>query len=497
MIVYVEVMMISRRRWNWMLLFIGCCCLVTLAVAQTQESDATSASAEGTDTTATASSAAREDTERTVYSDPPDTPEDGSSFIDQYEQGVQAYLTNEWEDCVYFLERALEGYRTYYESVANCRMECEYAARDVKHRGEFLHGSNVDNLQHYELILRRTLCLSKCARRYAIYRYLPFSEDFDGHYMDVFQELKVYPYLYACYVKSNRVTLAASAAYTYLVKHPENTVMKKNFEEAIEMPGIDRDEIHDLEEKKFVELLIGGIVDEQENNWERAIEQLESSIKQFIFDENQCRAFCEGEFDHGFLPDFITAIGNHFTYALQCKRNCTSNMGMVRGKYYDNLFPRHYQHLQKAYYHVKRYEESYRAGMSYLLFHADDFDMPEALKTIEAEAKGSVTANFFKARREAVEYNDRLQYEEKLARFIKQEFDLLDNVADSNAELDDADFEDEDTVDTMEGNRVDEDGETLEQNDQKELEEDTQPPADGSNELYPAETIGYNDHDEL
>lgn len=51
---------------------------------------------------------------------------------------------------------------------------------------------------------------------------------------------------------------------------------------------------------------------------------------------------------------------------------------------------------------VKRYEESYRAGMSYLLFHVDDFDMPEALKTIEAEAKGSVTANFFKARRVGV-----------------------------------------------------------------------------------------------
>uniref|UniRef100_A0A182PX33 Uncharacterized protein n=1 Tax=Anopheles epiroticus TaxID=199890 RepID=A0A182PX33_9DIPT len=47
----------------------------------------------------------------------------GSSFIDQYEQGVQAYLSNAWEDCVYLLERALEGYRTYYESVVNCRIE--------------------------------------------------------------------------------------------------------------------------------------------------------------------------------------------------------------------------------------------------------------------------------------------------------------------------------------------------------------------------------------
>uniref|UniRef100_A0A182VQD1 Leprecan-like alpha-helical domain-containing protein n=1 Tax=Anopheles minimus TaxID=112268 RepID=A0A182VQD1_9DIPT len=469
----------ESRHWNWTLVIaIGCCCLLTQIVAQTSKQDATSASF--TDDAVT------DDSEHPGYVS--DTPEDGSSFIDQYEQGVQAYLSNEWEDCVYFLERALEGYRTYYESVANCRIECEYAARDVKNRGDFLHGSNIENLQHYELILRRTLCLSKCARKYAIYRYLPFSEDFDGHYMDIFQEQKVYPYLYACYVKSNRVTLAASAAYTYLVKHPEDGIMKKNFEEAIEMPGVDRDEISDLEEKKFVELLIGGIVDEQENHWERAIERLEGSIKQYIFDENQCRASCEGEFDHGFLPDFITAIGNHFTNALYCKRNCTSNMGMVRGKYYENLFPRHYQHLQKAYYHVKRYEESYRAGMSFLLFHDDDLQMPEALKTIETEAKGSVTASFFKPRRvEAVEYNDRMQYEQKLAEFIKQEFDLLE---DGTSDVDlDREYDEEGEMLIAEEDRT----ETEEESE----EEDNQPQEDVSNELYPKETIGYNDHDEL
>ncbi|XP_049277526.1 cartilage-associated protein-like [Anopheles funestus] len=470
-------MISSTRRWHRPLLVIGWCCLFTLTVAQTTNQAATSA----------ASTESTTETEHPNYIS--DTPEDGSSFIDQYEQGVQAYLSNEWEDCVYFLERALEGYRTYYESVANCRMECEYAARDVKHRGDFLHSSNIDNLQHYELILRRTLCLSKCARKYAIYRYLPFSEDFDGHYMDIFHEQKVYPYLYACYVKSNRVTLAASAAYTFMVKHPSDTVMKKNFEEAIEMPGVDRDEIHDLEEKKFVPLLIGGIVDEQETNWERAIERLESSIKQYIFDENECRAFCEGEFDHGFLPDFITAIGNHFTNALYCKRNCTSNMGMVRGKYYENLFPRHYQHLQKAYYHVKQYEESYRAGMSYLLFHVDDLQMPEALKTIETEAKGSVTANFFKPRREAVEYNERMQYEEKLAHFIKQEFDLLE---DGGSESD-LDREYEEDVQEDEAFIAEE----YEMETNEESQEDTQPQEDVSNELYPKETIGYNDHDEL
>ncbi|XP_052902104.1 cartilage-associated protein-like [Anopheles moucheti] len=470
--------MISRgRHWHRTVLVIGWCCLLTcLNVAQSTQLDATSASSATDDTD--------DLPEQPEYVS--DTPQDGSSFIDQYEQGVQAYLSNEWEDCVYFLERALEGYRTYHESVANCRMECDYAARDVKRRGDFLHASNIDNLQHYELILHRTLCLSKCARKYAIYRYLPFSEDFDGHYMDIFQELKVYPYLYACYVKSNRVTLAASAAYTYMVKHPDDTVMKKNFEEAIEMPGVDRDEIHDLEEKKFVALLIGGIVDEQESNWERAIERLEGSIKQYIYDENECRAFCEGEFDHGFLPDFITATGNHFTNALYCKRNCTSNMGMVRGKYYDSLFPRHYQHLQKAYYHVKQYEESYRAGMSYLLFHVDDPQMPEALKTIETEAKASVTATFFKPRREAIEYNDRMQYEEKLVKFIKQEFDLLDG---DGSDIDiDREYDEDDESFIAEDDEAD---------NNRNAEEDVQPQEDASNELYPKETIGYNDHDEL
>uniref|UniRef100_A0A182QBJ7 Leprecan-like alpha-helical domain-containing protein n=1 Tax=Anopheles farauti TaxID=69004 RepID=A0A182QBJ7_9DIPT len=470
--------MVSSRRWRKctlvlaVIVFCGCR-LVTTTIAQTTD-DATSAAAP-------ADTVDDDRGDRSAYAEE-DTPEDGSSFIDQYEQGVQAYLSNEWEDCVYFLERALEGYRTYYESVANCRIECEYAARDVKHRGDFLHGSNVDNLQHYELILRRTLCLSKCARKYAIYRYLPFSEDFDGHYMDIFQDLKTYPYLYSCYVKSNRITLAASAAYTYLVKHPDDTVMKKNFEQAIEMPGIDRDEINDLEEKSFVALLIGGIVDEQAKNWEQAIEQLEASIKQFIFDENQCRAFCEGEFDHGFLPDFITATGNHFTNALYCKRNCTLNMGMVRGKYYENLFPRHYQHLQSAYYQVKKYKESYRAGMSYLLFHKDDLEMPTALKTIEAEAKGSVTADFFKPRPEAVEYNDRMVYEEKLARFIKEEFDMLEDVISEEEEpAEEEGSEAEDQPNNQEGS----------------VEEETPSMDDAINELYPKQTVGYGDRDEL
>lgn len=231
-----------------------------------------------------------------------------SSFIDFYDQGVQSYLSNEFEDCVYYLEQSLDRYRNYYEATANCRIECDYSTRDVKNRGDFLHPINIENLQFYELILKRTLCLTKCRKRNI--KSLPFEEDFDGYYMDLFKNRRAYAYLHSCYTKTDQTTMAASAALTYMVKHPGDTVMQKNFENSIETPGVNKTEVVDLEEKKFVELFVAGILALNDKHWENVLSLMESSIMQYIFDENQCRAYCEGEFDHGFLPDFISAIGS-------------------------------------------------------------------------------------------------------------------------------------------------------------------------------------------
>ncbi|XP_055640015.1 cartilage-associated protein-like isoform X5 [Toxorhynchites rutilus septentrionalis] len=230
------------------------------------------------------------------------------SFIEFYDQGVQSYLSGEYDDCVYLLEMALDKYRNYYESISNCRIECEYENRDIKNKGDFLYSNDIEDLRFYELILKRTLCLAKCRRRNI--KYFPFEEDFDGYLMELFKTGYAYSYLYACYTKTNQPTLAASAALTYLVKNPADDLMKKNFALAMEKTGVDADEVVDLEEKKFVKLFVLGILAINAKEWQKVITLLESSIMQFIFDENQCRAFCEGEFDHGFIPDFISSIGN-------------------------------------------------------------------------------------------------------------------------------------------------------------------------------------------
>lgn len=355
-----------------------------------------------------------------------------SSFIDSYEKGVQSYLTNEFEDCVYYLEQAVDRYRNYYETTANCRIECDYATRDVKNRGDFIHPVNIENLQFYELILKRTLCLTNCRKRN--FKSLPFEEDFEGYYMDLFKNRRAYAYLHSCYTKTDQITEAASAALTYMVKHPGDTVMQKNFENSIETPGVNKTEIVDMEEKKFVELFVAGILALNDKNWENAVSFMESSVMQYIFDENQCRAYCEGEFDHGFLPDFISAIGNHFTNALYCKKNCSMEMGQVRGKFYENMFAAHYKYLQMAYYEVKKYEESYRTGLSYLLFDKHNEDMHNNLKLISKEHKGLLGKDAFKDRREAAEYRERQLYEEKLIAFIKREFESTSSDIESNEE---------------------------------------------------------------
>lgn len=46
--------------------------------------------------------------------------------------------------------------------------------------------------------------------------------------------------------------MTASAALTYMVKHPGDEMMKKNFEHAIEKAGVDKEGIVDLEEKACI-----------------------------------------------------------------------------------------------------------------------------------------------------------------------------------------------------------------------------------------------------
>lgn len=107
-----------------------------------------------------------------------------------------------------------------------------------------------------------------------------------------------------------------------------------------------------------------------EEEFQKATQFFEESLFQYILAEDECRAFCDGEFDHGnWYPDFITAVASkfkfnlvklvltqynlpidHYTFNLYCKQNCTRELSKIKAEVYPNVMATHYEYLQLSYY---------------------------------------------------------------------------------------------------------------------------------------------------
>lgn len=117
------------------------------------------------------------------------------TFLDHYENGVRAYLANDWSACVDYLTSAIAGYRDFYAATASCRLRCKQIAAAA---GPF-YEDDADGLQHYESLVRRTLCLVKCKQMF-----LPTFDEFfemNDWIQEVFSSRKPYTYLQLCYYR--------------------------------------------------------------------------------------------------------------------------------------------------------------------------------------------------------------------------------------------------------------------------------------------------------
>lgn len=107
-----------------------------------------------------------------------------------YEKGVEAYLENRFEDCVTYLEAAIENYRTYTKKLQNCRLLCKEEAEN----SEPLYSVDVENLRFYEKAIRNTLCLIECQKKNDVFDFY-----LNTATTEVFENRKPYEYLHICY----------------------------------------------------------------------------------------------------------------------------------------------------------------------------------------------------------------------------------------------------------------------------------------------------------
>ena len=116
----------------------------------------------------------------------------GENFEELYAVGKESYLSNDWSQCVKYMERALKDYKMYNSEVTKCKMKC----RKLMAKEPNLFEKNIENLHFFEEAVRNTLCIMKCKRE----TFGPNRvEQVTAKVLKDFDEKLPYDYLQLCY----------------------------------------------------------------------------------------------------------------------------------------------------------------------------------------------------------------------------------------------------------------------------------------------------------
>lgn len=115
-----------------------------------------------------------------------------------YRDGIEAYLEERWQVCIDSLEHALSEYRLLRQTAVNCRIKCHAEGDEFQ---TLVGPRNIDDLQFFEKMVRKTLCLLKCNRHNPKAGLNGLPKDVEKE----FEELKPYEYLQICYFQVSEI----------------------------------------------------------------------------------------------------------------------------------------------------------------------------------------------------------------------------------------------------------------------------------------------------
>lgn len=339
---------------------------------------------------------------------------------EMFEKAVEAYLEEDWDRCIEGFNRALHGHKLYKRMVINCRQKCRAQADGSTP----FFPENIEDLHFYERKVKETLCLLTCNQDYlqitgpgALMR--PSKETEQKIY-----DHKYYDYLHLCYYQRHRYQDAANALYTYLVRHPDHEVTISTLKHYLTLPGVSEDEVINLESSPYLQMYFKGVTAYEDEDYKEAAGFFESSLRSYLGSEEECRFYCEGPFDQGWLPEFTSSVANHFAYCLKCKRGCSHTLNNMNGDYRSDTLRSHYDYLQFSYYKLGNLKAACQALESYLLFAPADEERLQNKEYFRKQPK--VMEEYFTPREEAVSYLKRQEYEIKILRYIAHEFMAID-----------------------------------------------------------------------
>ena len=112
-----------------------------------------------------------------------------------YDQAVEAYLEENWDECIVKMNEALEDYHFYRDATVSCRLKCQKETADLYEKSVAPY--HLTDMKFMERMIKQTLCLLKCKKGVLKNR----AEIVSKNVIHDFDTLKPYDYLQLCYFK--------------------------------------------------------------------------------------------------------------------------------------------------------------------------------------------------------------------------------------------------------------------------------------------------------
>ncbi|XP_035602639.1 cartilage-associated protein-like [Oncorhynchus keta] len=284
-----------------------------------------------------------------------------------YAQGLDNYASENWTDCIKFIELSLRLHRLLKDSVTYCIRNCNASHVQLQ---EPVMASSTGDMQIFWRILMRASCLKKCRMHFPALS-LPYPRK---EVMDDFDNRSPYRYMYFAYVQTDDLQKALASAHTYLQRNPEDPVMTRHmnqYKREFDLEGA----LIDHEERPYEVSFLKAVTLFNSEDFSSSISHMEQALSQYLQQYSLCQAMCHGACDAD-LPqtkDLYPTLADAYVDALRCEVKCEENlMPNVGGYFVEKFIATMYHYLQFAYYKLNDARSAAPCASSYVLFDPED-----------------------------------------------------------------------------------------------------------------------------
>lgn len=94
-----------------------------------------------------------------------------------------------------------------------------------------------------------------------------------------------------------------------LLRNPDDDMMAKNLRFYLAKVD-DSAPMPDLEQARFANDYLEALRTYALENYTATVAHMERSLRLYQYEYEECRAFCEGDYEQGWQPDFVTATAS-------------------------------------------------------------------------------------------------------------------------------------------------------------------------------------------